>query len=182
MKGANFHANDSGNDWHIFSQEYGLWRALENTDLVSCFKEPLPHEHYKHTIRYSEHQPFYEMRNDKSGKPNLKYTTVIDAMKKAGVIKLTLYLVVRSNGVVGYVFSLDKKSKSETFENGRVAVKYLTGFHHLKLTKISWNVSIGLTSLSRHRGCCGLFILEAFLVTVVLEIKNDAISLQKSNI
>ena len=29
--------------------------------------EPIPHEAYDYTIRYSEHQPFYEMRNDGSG-------------------------------------------------------------------------------------------------------------------
>ena len=38
-------------------------------DIISCDVEPLPHEAYKHTIRYSEHQPFYEMRNDGSGEP-----------------------------------------------------------------------------------------------------------------
>jgi hypothetical protein len=30
-------------------------------DIVSCVVEPLPHEFYNYTIRYSEHQPFYEM-------------------------------------------------------------------------------------------------------------------------
>ena len=38
-------------------------------DIVSCAREPLPHSAYKHTLRYSEHQPFYEMRNDGSGEP-----------------------------------------------------------------------------------------------------------------
>ncbi len=38
-------------------------------DIISCDIEPLPHEAYNHTIRYSEHQPFYEMRNDGSGLP-----------------------------------------------------------------------------------------------------------------
>jgi hypothetical protein len=38
-------------------------------DLVSCVKEPVPHSFYNHTIRYSEHQPFYELRNDGSGLP-----------------------------------------------------------------------------------------------------------------
>ena len=31
--------------------------------------EPLPHTAYNYTLRYSEHQPFYEMRNDGSGRP-----------------------------------------------------------------------------------------------------------------
>jgi hypothetical protein len=38
-------------------------------DIISCDIEPLPHAYYNHTIRYSEHQPFYEMRNDGSGEP-----------------------------------------------------------------------------------------------------------------
>ena len=38
-------------------------------DLVSCVREPMPHSYYNYTIRYSEHQPFYEMRNDGSGQP-----------------------------------------------------------------------------------------------------------------
>lgn len=38
-------------------------------DIVSCVAEPIPASEYNHTIRYSEHQPFYEMRNDGSGEP-----------------------------------------------------------------------------------------------------------------
>jgi hypothetical protein len=38
-------------------------------DINSCHLEPLPHEYYNYTLRYSEHQPFYEMRNDGSGLP-----------------------------------------------------------------------------------------------------------------
>jgi hypothetical protein len=45
-------------------QQHFLYR-----DIVSCDIEPLPHSYYNHTIRYSEHQPFYEMRNDGSGEP-----------------------------------------------------------------------------------------------------------------
>lgn len=37
-------------------------------DIVSCFTRPYPKSYFKKT-RYSEHQPFYEMKNDKSGKP-----------------------------------------------------------------------------------------------------------------
>lgn len=39
-------------------------------DLVSCVVEPRPKSYWKNKkIRYSEHQPFYEMRPDGSGKP-----------------------------------------------------------------------------------------------------------------
>jgi hypothetical protein len=67
----------SGNDWKIFLTKpwttnrtgedlklFGNETCQEDfpyQDIVSCVIEPLPHEHYNHTIRYSEHQPFYEM-------------------------------------------------------------------------------------------------------------------------
>jgi hypothetical protein len=38
-------------------------------DIISCAVEPLPRDAYGHKIDYSEHQPFYEMRNDGSGEP-----------------------------------------------------------------------------------------------------------------
>lgn len=38
-------------------------------DIVSCVEDPLPESYYKYTLRYSENQPFYEMRNDGSGLP-----------------------------------------------------------------------------------------------------------------
>lgn len=38
-------------------------------DIISCDVRPLPSSHYKHKIRYSENEPFYEMRNDGSGLP-----------------------------------------------------------------------------------------------------------------
>lgn len=44
-------------------QEYFEWK-----DIISCQKVPLPKEEYE-VLKYSNHQPFYEMRNDGSGKP-----------------------------------------------------------------------------------------------------------------
>jgi hypothetical protein len=44
-------------------QQYFEWK-----DLVSCQRVPIPKEEYK-KLEYSNHQPFYEMRNDGSGKP-----------------------------------------------------------------------------------------------------------------
>ena len=82
------HPSEANNDWKIFltkpwtMERIGsdLWsnRTSETAcqqhfpfrDIISCDLEPLPHSHYKHTIRYSEHQPFYEMRNDGSGLPH----------------------------------------------------------------------------------------------------------------
>lgn len=85
MEGADTSVQDSANDWRIFlTREWTMERIGMDVglpanftcqdeflyrDIVSCHKEPLPHSHYNHTIRYSEHQPFYEMRNDGSGLP-----------------------------------------------------------------------------------------------------------------
>mmetsp|Transcript_2100 Transcript_2100/g.4256 ORF Transcript_2100/g.4256 Transcript_2100/m.4256 type:complete len:330 (-) Transcript_2100:1265-2254(-) len=41
---------------------------FEYKDVISCETEPLPRSSYK-KLDYSRHQPFYEMRNDGSGKP-----------------------------------------------------------------------------------------------------------------
>lgn len=41
---------------------------FEYKDIISCEVEPLPRSAYK-KLDYSRHQPFYEMRNDGSGKP-----------------------------------------------------------------------------------------------------------------
>lgn len=38
-------------------------------DIISCAVEPLPKSAYPKRLFYSEHQPFYEMRNDGSGEP-----------------------------------------------------------------------------------------------------------------
>ena len=80
--------NTANNDWKVFLTKpwtmprigSDLWTNRTNQtlcqehflyrDLISCDLEPLPHAHYyPNTIRYSEHQPFYEMRNDGSGLP-----------------------------------------------------------------------------------------------------------------
>ena len=82
---ATYRTKGAGNDWRIFltktwttervgadllltgnetCQEHFMYR-----DIVSCNPKPLPKSHYKHKIKYSEHQPFYEMRNDGSGEP-----------------------------------------------------------------------------------------------------------------
>lgn len=86
LRNASVHSTSADNDWRTFltkawtmprvgsdllihnetalCQEDFLYR-----DIVSCDLEPLPRSYYNHTLRYSEHQPFYEMRNDGSGEP-----------------------------------------------------------------------------------------------------------------
>jgi hypothetical protein len=77
----------AGNDWKIFltkpwtTARVGLDLDMKGTemcqgqerfafkDIVSCAKEPLPESAYNYTIRFSENEPFYEMRNDGSGLP-----------------------------------------------------------------------------------------------------------------
>lgn len=56
--------DESVNHPHTLCQEDFFYK-----DLVSCVVEPLPKSAYKHTLRYSEHQPFYEMNMDGSGRP-----------------------------------------------------------------------------------------------------------------
>ena len=46
-----------------FCQEHFLY-----DDVVTCRQRPYP-QGFFHKSRYSEHQPFYEMRNDGSGQP-----------------------------------------------------------------------------------------------------------------
>lgn len=77
--------NMAQNDWEIFLTKpwtmervgkdlelHGNETCQQNfryQDIVSCVTEPLPPSYYNWTLRYSEHQPFYEMRNDGSGLP-----------------------------------------------------------------------------------------------------------------
>ena len=84
-KNATQDSNDSANDWKVFltkpwtTKRVGADLKLKGDemcqedfhyrDIVSCVMEPLPASAYKFKPRYSEHQPFYEMRNDGSGLP-----------------------------------------------------------------------------------------------------------------
>lgn len=77
--------HSANNDWRVFltkpwtTERLGLDLEMRGDemcqedfrykDIVSCAIEPLPKSAYNHTLRYSEQQPFYEMRNDGSGKP-----------------------------------------------------------------------------------------------------------------
>jgi hypothetical protein len=83
--GASTKDHSANNDWKIFltkpwtMERYGADLLLNGDeicqqdflyrDIVSCVEDPLPEDYYTHTLRYSENQPFYEMRNDGSGLP-----------------------------------------------------------------------------------------------------------------
>lgn len=83
--GATMDHHSANNDWLVFltkpwtTERTGADLLMKGDelcqedffykDIVSCSVEPLPHSYYNHTLRFSEHQPFYEMRNDGSGKP-----------------------------------------------------------------------------------------------------------------
>jgi hypothetical protein len=84
-RGANTALKNAANDWKAFltkpwtTERVGADLLLNGDDMcqddfhykdvVSCVLEPLPESAYNYTLRYSEHQPFYEMRNDGSGEP-----------------------------------------------------------------------------------------------------------------
>ncbi|KAL7574652.1 hypothetical protein ACA910_003000 [Epithemia clementina (nom. ined.)] len=122
-EGANASSHESENDWRIFlTKEWTMERVgkdLELTgnetcqenfkyrDIVSCVVEPLPHEHYNVTIRYSEHQPFYEMRNDGSGKP---YANILELRsdKIRNFLSVRKYPNVADVWVTQYEYLLDK--------------------------------------------------------------------------
>jgi hypothetical protein len=123
-RGASVLSSSAENDWHTFltkpwtmprigsdllitdeltkCQEDFLYR-----DIVSCALEPLPREAYNHTLRYSEHQPFYEMRNDGSGLP---YDNIMDMRtdKIRNMLSVVDYEGVADLWVVQYEYLLSK--------------------------------------------------------------------------
>jgi hypothetical protein len=76
------------------------------TDIVSCTVEPLPKSSYD-VIHYSEHQPFYEMRNDGSGKP---YDNILQmrADKIRNFLSIRDYEGIADVWVVQYEYLLTK--------------------------------------------------------------------------
>ena len=74
-------------------------------DIISCVREPLPRTHYNHTLRYSEQQPFYEMRNDGSGIP---YNNIMElrADKIRNFLSTSQYPGVADVWVLQYEFLL----------------------------------------------------------------------------
>ena len=75
-------------------------------DIISCAKEPVPKSKYN-KIHYSEHQPFYEMRNDGSGKP---YKNIMEMRsdKIRNFLEVREYEGVADVWVVQYEYLLTK--------------------------------------------------------------------------
>ena len=121
--GADLEKQDSQNDWRLFltkpwtMERFGAdldWdesqMCQENfhyKDLVSCVKEPQPHSFYNHTLRYSEHQPFYEMKNDGSGEP---YANIMEMRtdKIRNFLSVADYEGVAALWVVQYEYLLSR--------------------------------------------------------------------------
>jgi hypothetical protein len=122
------HSQTAENDWNVFlTKPWTMPRVgldLEiirnNTidtaqcqqefhfnDINSCHLEPLPHEYYNYTLRYSEHQPFYEMRNDGSGLP---YSNIMEMRtdKIRNFLATKSYLGVADVWLVQYEYLLAK--------------------------------------------------------------------------
>jgi len=86
-------------------QEHFLYR-----DIISCLQRPYPFGYFSKT-RYSEHQPFYEMRNDGSGKP---YNNVLElrAAKIRNFLETKNYAGVNEHWTVQYEELLEHGTNS----------------------------------------------------------------------
>jgi hypothetical protein len=112
------------NDWYTFltkpwtMERIGSDRFIQDPmtkcqedylfrDIISCEEEPLPRSYYNHTLRYSEHQPFYEMRNDGSGLP---YANILELRsdKIRNILSVVNYQGVADAWVVQYEYLLSK--------------------------------------------------------------------------
>jgi hypothetical protein len=82
-------------------QEHFEWK-----DIISCAVEPLPKSYYT-SLKYSNHQPIYEMRNDGSGEP---YKNIMDlrADKIRNFLSVKDYQGVADVWVVQYEYLLTK--------------------------------------------------------------------------
>jgi hypothetical protein len=121
--GADTSVSNAANDWNIFLTK--PW-TMERTgadlllngdemcqdnflykDVVSCTLEPLPKSAYNHTLRYSEHQPFYEMRNDGSGEP---YPNIMELRtdKIRNFLSVANYEGIADVWAIQYEFLLNK--------------------------------------------------------------------------
>jgi hypothetical protein len=76
-------------------------------DINSCDIEPLPPSYYNWTLRYSEQEPFYEMRNDASGLP---YDNILELRtdKIRNFLGVANYKGVADAWVIQYEYLLSK--------------------------------------------------------------------------
>jgi hypothetical protein len=79
-------------------------------EIVSCNYEPLPHAAYKHKLRYSEHQPIYELRQDGSGLP---FSNIMEmrAAKIRNFLEVKDYVGVADLWTAQYEYLLAKGTK-----------------------------------------------------------------------
>lgn len=123
---ATVHSTNADNDWYTFltkpwtTERVGKDLELFGNetcqddfhyrDVVSCFVEPLPPESYNYTIRYSEHQPFYEHRNDGSGEP---YDNILELRtdKIRNFLSVANYQGVADSWAIQYEYLLSKGTK-----------------------------------------------------------------------
>jgi hypothetical protein len=80
---------------------------FEYNQIVSCSVEPLPKESYGNKIRYSEHQPFYELRQDGSGK---SFANIMDmrAAKIRNFMEVREYPGIADVWTIQYEYLLTK--------------------------------------------------------------------------
>ena len=80
---------------------------FQYSDIISCAVEPLPKSHYGDKIYYSEHQPFYEMKNDGSGTP---YENIMELRsdKILNMLNIKDYQGIADVWAVQYEFLLAK--------------------------------------------------------------------------
>uniref|UniRef100_A0A7S1CYM5 Uncharacterized protein n=1 Tax=Cyclophora tenuis TaxID=216820 RepID=A0A7S1CYM5_CYCTE len=76
-------------------------------DIVSCVMEPVPKSQFKNGLEFSEHQPFYEMRPDGSGKP---FANIMElrAAKIRNFLEVRNYVGIADVWTVQYEFLLSK--------------------------------------------------------------------------
>jgi len=116
-------SRNAENDWHVFlTKPWTMPRVGKDLellgnetcqddfpyrDIISCVLEPLPLSYYNHTLRYSEHQPFYEMRNDGSGEP---YANILELRtdKIRNFLTVATYPGVADVWVVQYEYLVNK--------------------------------------------------------------------------
>lgn len=75
--------------------------------LVSCSVEPMPKSYFKHKLRYSENQPFYELQQDGSGKP-FKNIMEMRAAKIRNFLDVREYVGIADVWTIQYEYLLTK--------------------------------------------------------------------------
>jgi hypothetical protein len=91
------------NDTDTMCQE-----EFEYNQIISCNVEPIPKSFFNESkIRYSEHQPFYELRQDGSGKP-FKNIMEMRAAKIRNFLSVRDYVGIADVWSIQYEYLLSK--------------------------------------------------------------------------